>query len=651
MSRIRKNMTICQLFSRVNKSHLILLGVFVASLLIRLWLLDKRWINVDEGAHLMDGVLALDGKIPRVDFASRSPIYVYAIAGFLKLFGTNYISGRLLSVTCSLLTGMVVFLIARALFDRKVALLSAVMYWMLPLELSQSAIVKTEPLAVLLTCLALYAVVRFSVRSQKPWLILAGVFAALTFYVRESALIIPVTVFGFMVLFHGGRVREAAKNLALFLAGYTAVILLVLGYYSRFVSPGNLLTSGLNPFGYLTWAVQRLLSLCGLSSGSTDFFLSQASTVSWHHYYEYLDQAFYLHSFLLIALGFSVVEFGYRVLTLSKQKSREYVVSHAVLYLWILFLFIGYALQFYTRGFFIDYSREFLPPLVIIFSAWFRYSVSALERNGVVERIILGGLALCALLFFMQANYRDFFGIGHHSSLVIGLITLLTFAAAFESSTRRFVFMSILLGIVAFIAVSRQAPLKAHFSGTVPSLVMIGTIYGLTWALLGEKARPSLAGYVKFVSLSIVVASFVVSVSFSAILLDLSYDSTWSPQAVEKIASHLKAETSDADEVMSGAVIWEVQASRRPFQMISHPLGFEYGIAEAKKATIELGAATRPPRAIILDGFTEKIYIRHVPWLNELLSSRYQFVTATGPPGPPVRLYRLNDQPFIDIAQ
>ena len=79
-------MTICQLFSRVNKSHLILLAVFVASLLIRLWLLDKRWINVDEGAHLMDGVLALDGKIPQVDFASRSPIYVYAIAGSLKLF-------------------------------------------------------------------------------------------------------------------------------------------------------------------------------------------------------------------------------------------------------------------------------------------------------------------------------------------------------------------------------------------------------------------------------------------------------------------------------------------------------------------------------------------------------------------------------------
>jgi len=642
-------MTICQLFSRVNKSHLILLAVFVASLLIRLWLLDKRWINVDEGAHLMDGVLALDGKIPKVDFASRSPIYVYAIAGILKLFGTNYISGRLLSVTCSLLVGIVVFVLAKALFDRKVALLSSAMYWMLPLELMQSAVVKTEPLAVLLTCLAVYAVVRFSVHNQERWLIVAGMFAALGFYVRQSALIIPFMVFAFIVLFHGGRVREIAENVGLFLGGYGAVVLLMLGYYSRFVSPGDLIM--LSPFGFLASAVQRLLSFLRLSSGSTDVFLSQASTASWHHYYEYIDQAFYLHSFLLIGLGFSVVEFGYRVLTQNKQKSRQYVVAHAILYLWILFLFIAHAFQFYNRGFFIDYFREFLPPLVIVFSAWIQYSVPALERDGVLERIILGGLALCALLFSMQANYRDFFGIGHHSSLVIALITLLTFAPAFESSTRRFVFTSILLGIVAFIAVSRQAPLKAHFSGTVPSLVMIGTIYGLTWALLGEKTRPSLAGYGKFVSLSIVVASFVVSVSFSAILLDLAYDSTWSPQSVEKIASHLKAQTSDGDDVMSGAVIWEVQASRRPFHMISHPLAFEYGMSEEKKATIQLAAASHPPKAIILDGYTEKIYFRQVPSLNELLSSRYQFVTATGPPGPHVRLYRLNDQPFIDIAQ
>ena len=76
----------------------------------------------------------------------------------------------------------------------------------------------------------------------------------------------------------------------------------------------------------------------------------------------------------------------------------------------------------------------------------------------------------------------------------------------------------------------------------------------------------------RFVCLSTVLAALVVSVSFSATQLGLRYDSIWSPQSVEKIASDLKAQTGVADEVMSGGVIWELQASRRPFQMISHPM-------------------------------------------------------------------------------
>ncbi|MEW6570103.1 MAG: glycosyltransferase family 39 protein, partial [Nitrospirota bacterium] len=117
----------------VGKKYLILLGViFLISLSLRLWLLDKRWINPDEGAHMMDAVLVLDGKIPRVDFGSRQPLYTYAIAGFLKTFGITYTSGRLLTIFCSMLSGVVIFFLARQLFDEKVAVLSSSIYLMLP---------------------------------------------------------------------------------------------------------------------------------------------------------------------------------------------------------------------------------------------------------------------------------------------------------------------------------------------------------------------------------------------------------------------------------------------------------------------------------------------------------------------------------------
>jgi len=268
-----------QLFPKAYRDYVLLFAILFISLLIRLWLLDKRWINPDEGAHLMDAALALDGMIPKVDFGSRQPLYTYALAGFLKLFGTDYIAGRLLPVTCSMLTGIVVFLIARMLFDVKVALLSSVVYWMLPLELLQSTIVKTEPLAMLLTSLSLYATIRSSQHNQVLWLIIAGVFASMGFYVRQSALIIPLTVFGFAILFHRGQVREIAKSLGLFLAGYMGMFLLVFAFYSRFMSPVDFLTGGLSPFGFLIWVGNRVLPLLGLLPASTNVVTAQAFDV------------------------------------------------------------------------------------------------------------------------------------------------------------------------------------------------------------------------------------------------------------------------------------------------------------------------------------------------------------------------------------
>ncbi len=629
-----------QLFSRFDRGYLVLLIVCIVSLSIRLWLLDKRWINADEGPHLMDAVLVLDGKIPRIDFESRELIYVYSIAGFLKLFGTSYVSGRLLPMTCSLLVGIVVFLLATELFDRKVGLLSSVTYWMLPLEVTQSAVVKTEPLVSLLTCLAFYGAARSLLHGQGSWLIVAGMFSALGFYTRQSALIIPVAVSAFIVLFHGRRVRKVAERLGLLLVGYGAVVLCVLGYYSRFVSPRELW--GFSPVG---WAVGRVVSAFARSSESIDPFSAQASAVSWGPiYWGYLHQSFYFDCFLILGLGCSILEFGYGFLARVAPRGKESSVSESFLYLWLFLLFSAYAFYFYSRGFFIDYSREFLPPLVIVLSAWVMKSIPSLGRDRVLEWFVLGGLCLSGGLFLIQGHYPESFGLGHHASLAIALIALFTFAGGLRSTTRRIAFVSILSGIAAFIVISRNVPWKAYLSGAGPSLAMVGLIYGLTWTLLGEEARPSLREYGKFVCLSIVLAAFVVSVSFSATVLSLTYDSPWSPQSVEKIASDLKAQTGGADEVMSGGVIWELQALRRPFQMISHPMVFERPITRERKAMIETAIVTRPPKAIIMDGYTETTYMR-VLRLTELIDARYQLESIAGPAAVPVRLYRLKEGP------
>ena len=147
-------------------NYLILVAFFLLSLMLRVWMLDKRWINPDEGAHLMDAVFTLQGHIPQVDFAARQTFYVLANAVWLKVWGVSYLYGRLFPMTCSLLTGIMVFLIARRLFNEEIALMAAITYLMLPLEVLNSVVVKTEPLANLLACSSFYLLLRYQGRTE-----------------------------------------------------------------------------------------------------------------------------------------------------------------------------------------------------------------------------------------------------------------------------------------------------------------------------------------------------------------------------------------------------------------------------------------------------------------------------------------------------
>lgn len=628
---------------RVHKRYLILLSVCALSLLLRIWLLDKRWIAPDEGAHLMDAVLVMDGKIPVVDFGSRMPIYVYANAAVLKLFGISYISGRMLPMTCSVLIGILVFFMALMLFDKRVAILSAAIYWMLPLELINSVLVQTEPLTIFLTCLSLCAVMLFSKDNRTAWLIIAGIFAAMGFYVRQSALIVPLTVLGFLLIYHAGRLRDIVMCFGYFLIGYMSVLFVVLIYYTRFMRFEEFLMSGLNPFGFLALAGKKLFSSISIPFNSACDLSSQAPDVSYKKfnlYYKYVREAFKLHSFLLVGLGFSILTFSRQVLSGNKLQIKKHLDSHSLLYLWVLSLSFAYTYYYYTEAFYINYCREFLPPLVIIFAAWLCHAVPAFDRYETIERFVLGGLFVSAVLFFAIPYFKAIMEEGIMVCLFLALFTLFYFARDFESSTRRLAFWFFLAALIVMIVFSRQPPLTLFLSGIVPKLAIIGVIFVVPWALLRKRNRPTLKEYIKFMSLAIVLGAFVLSLVYSAKRLTISYDSVWSPGSLEITSAYLVNHTRSNDTVMSGSVIWELQALRRPFLGISHPLAFEYQISEKKRERLEAAIRAKPPEVIILDGYTEKTYFRHLPWLWDFLSSRYNMVRIAAPAKYPVKIYQ-----------
>ena len=428
--------------------------VFLVSLVLRLWLLDKRWINPDEGAHLMDAVLVLDGKVPFRDFASRQPIYTYLIATIFNLFGPTLEVGRALMLTCSMLTGIFVFLIARSLFEVKAAVLATATYWMLPLEVFNSPIVKTEPMVMLLTSASFFAVVRYCRAERLGWLIASGVLAALAFYVRQSALIIPAVVAIFIPLQTSWRWKIAAKGYVAFAVGYLCVAAIMILYFSTEMGLETVLRSGLNPLAFL---FHSLSGSTGLVESGADAELVAAS--SWGPYYKYVYDSTLIHVFLLVGAGVGAAAAGYSMLVArTSEERRRTGIPYAMLYLWVTFMLAAYGYYFAASGFFIDYSREFLPPLSILFAAGLIRLLPVLKREWMAEALIIGVIAGGVAIFLIQPYYEYLFSMGQYAAIGVALTAIIYVAIRPLPKPRRLVLLATLAVFFIVVIVSRRPP-------------------------------------------------------------------------------------------------------------------------------------------------------------------------------------------------
>jgi len=77
----------------------------------------------------------------------------------------------------------------------------------------------------------------------------------------------------------------------------------------------------------------------------------------------------------------------------------------------------------------------------------------------------------------------------------------------------------------------------------------------------------------------------------------------------------------------------------------SHPLALALPISENERKLLKASIFETPPAIVIMDGYTEKTYLRQVPTLKRLLTEAYSKVYTAGPARMPVEIfqYRSSD--------
>jgi hypothetical protein len=115
----------------------------------------------------------------------------------------------------------------------------------------------------------------------------------------------------------------------------------------------------------------------------------------------------------------------------------------------------------------------------------------------------------------------------------------------------------------------------------------------------------------------------------------------WPPEAVREVSDYIKANSEEDDEIMSGAVIWEFESNRKPFMNQTHPLIHQYRIREEELKDIEWRLSEDPPRFIILDGYTEKTYLKRISNLQLIMDEKYELKKIVEGSQYPVMIYEL----------
>ncbi len=624
-----------QVDQRVKTSILIIL---LLSVLVRLLLIGNRWINADEGAHLMDASLVIDGYIPLLDFSSRQPFYTYCIAGIFKIFGTGLLQGRLFPLFFSLLVAFLVFKIGKQLLNESVGLLSAAIYMLLPLEIYNSIIVKTIPFVTFMICLNFYLLLLYFRHDKLLWLVLSGAAAALGYYVRESALIAPATAFVLLFLSFRQNKSKLIGGYAGYAIGYLAIVSGMLAFFARYLGWNVLFSRSLNPLSFIVKSFDKLTAF---SKSSAD--VVQAAATSMHpdygYYFNYILQAFYPHAFLLLALGFTLIKI-YRQPLPDQINDGPTKENHPFLFLytWTGFLFLAYAYHFLTRGFYIDYFREFLPPLSIACAAWLLDPENRLHLSA---GFVWPSFFFSVVFFAIHAILPIQFGMHVFAFYICtGMVVYLAFRLIKNNYVQKQRSIAVVAAVILLLLLSflRTIDLAGFLEILIWAMVSIAII--LTFWVLANSTSISFSKYFNWSLQAVFCGSLVSGIVYSANTLGLSYDSSYSPAAVNEAVALIRDKTRKGDEVLSGSVIWEFESGRGPFQNISHPLGLISSMSKEQKDKILEGLEKSPPSIIVMDGFTEKIYFPHIgSQLLAVIDNDYKLLKSVGPAKYPVKIY------------
>lgn len=138
------------------RSVYFLAAVFIINAILKLWYLSARDIALDEPFSIFHAQEDFSQLFEMLKTSNNAPVHFVLLHFWIKVFGISPFSVRLLSCIFSILTALVIFNTGEKLFNRKIAVIAALVFTFSNFQIFQAHDTRVYSLFALLTALSLY---------------------------------------------------------------------------------------------------------------------------------------------------------------------------------------------------------------------------------------------------------------------------------------------------------------------------------------------------------------------------------------------------------------------------------------------------------------------------------------------------------------
>ncbi|HZX63012.1 MAG TPA: glycosyltransferase family 39 protein [Bacteroidales bacterium] len=213
---------------------------------------DEMGVYVPAAFHMKDAghISLLPGSLDPLFSRGHPLLFTFCNALVFKIFGETITVGHLFALFLGIATLVLFFIIAKKLFNKKVAFFATVLLSFQPIFFTLSVQILPEMMLTFFTLVCIYGILK------KKWVLFA-IFGSLAMLTKESAIVIPLTAL-ILLLIDSIRDKDffTMKRFRLFLLGTTPLFVFGLFLIIQKIQNGWFLFP--EHMGYIHWEMEKL---------------------------------------------------------------------------------------------------------------------------------------------------------------------------------------------------------------------------------------------------------------------------------------------------------------------------------------------------------------------------------------------------------